>query len=539
MVLQETILCATAPQASVPSSSSGAFVLHDLQTGTALASFKQTSSAPHCSAFVETKNGLGGVMFAAQMDKSVLNVYNYQKDQIALKIVLPEKLTCLALDQTASYCAGGTSQGRIYLWEVASGILYNSWDAHYRQVNVLKFTYDGGVLISASEDSGVSVWSVAKLVNDDLQNDLPLPQFSLSDHTLPVTDIVVGLGPFPKCRILTSSVDHTVKLWDLSSQSLITTFHFPKPISRIVWDITERLFFASSPDGSIHQTNLFRERPSKTQGQGPIIEATGGAGLSDIIRIGTHDPTDPDDTARKRLIEVGVPVTAMSLSLTTSLLVVGTSTGQIHVYDVPSHQLLRTIGAHKGMSISFVATMLRPPDLVGHVSLSLDVSGGGTGHGAGGKDKGGVGASGGGVIPVRCVMPFARMRDVKAREGHEVLMMLPISDEDPYSDPCEYDYPTSELQQDLASFIQPSSSSSADSAGVSLPSRIAELEKEVEQLREELGKAKGVNDVMWETVVKRVISGRGKSTGKGEEEGSGMDVEEEGDDERTRKRGRK
>lgn len=40
-----------------------------------------------------------------------------EQDQIALKVVLPEKLSCLALDQSASYCAGGTSQGRIYLWE--------------------------------------------------------------------------------------------------------------------------------------------------------------------------------------------------------------------------------------------------------------------------------------------------------------------------------------------------------------------------------------------------------------------------------------
>jgi len=77
MVLQETVLCATAPQPS--GSGPGAFVLHDLQTGTTLASFRQTSSAPHCTAFVETANGQGGIMFGAQMDKSVLNIYNFQR----------------------------------------------------------------------------------------------------------------------------------------------------------------------------------------------------------------------------------------------------------------------------------------------------------------------------------------------------------------------------------------------------------------------------------------------------------------------------
>lgn len=84
VLLQEVILCATAPQPS--GSGLGAFVLHDLQTGSVLSSFKQTSSAPHCSAFVETKDGQGGVMFAAQSDKALLNVYNFQKACISSRL---------------------------------------------------------------------------------------------------------------------------------------------------------------------------------------------------------------------------------------------------------------------------------------------------------------------------------------------------------------------------------------------------------------------------------------------------------------------
>jgi len=40
-----------------------------------------------------------------------------------LKMVLPEKLSALALDPNARYCAGGTHTGRIFLWEV-SGLLF-------------------------------------------------------------------------------------------------------------------------------------------------------------------------------------------------------------------------------------------------------------------------------------------------------------------------------------------------------------------------------------------------------------------------------
>ena len=57
-------------------------------------------------------------------------------------------------------------------------------------------------------------------------------------------------------------------------------------------------FFAASADGSMHQVNLFRQREDKF---GRAMEAVGGAGVSDVIRINDTDPA----TARKRLIAVG------------------------------------------------------------------------------------------------------------------------------------------------------------------------------------------------------------------------------------------
>ena len=58
-------------------------------------------------------------------------------------------------------------------------------------------------------------WS--RLVDDDLQNELPAPYCTLGDHTLPIRDIAVGVGAFPKCRVLTASLDHSVKVCLLQS----------------------------------------------------------------------------------------------------------------------------------------------------------------------------------------------------------------------------------------------------------------------------------------------------------------------------------
>lgn len=102
----------------------------------------------------------------------------------------------------------------------------------------------------------------------------------------------------------------------------------------------------------------------------------------------------------------------MTFSLTGSSLLVGTEGGLVHVYDVASHQLLRTISSHKGETITFLRSILKPIDLVGHISLSL--------HANGTTDAKEL-------IPIRPIQPFQRIRDAKLRDTHEVTIMLPAA----------------------------------------------------------------------------------------------------------------
>jgi pre-rRNA-processing protein IPI3 len=95
---------------------------------------------------------------------------------------------------------------------------------------------------------------------------------------------------------------------------------------------------------------------------------------------------------------------------------VGTATGLIHIYNVASHQL-RTISAHKEMSISHLPSTLKPLDLVGHTSLSFNL---GSSADANGHHS---------YAPCDAVSPHHRMKDSKTREGHEVAMMLPVQEE--------------------------------------------------------------------------------------------------------------
>ena len=109
----------------------------------------------------------------------------------------------------------------------------------------------------------------------------------------------------------------------------------------------------------------------------------------------------------------------MAFSLSQSNLLVGTNAGEVRLYDVASHQLLRTISPLKdksqGLSITHIECMLKPPDLIGNISLGLNVSGV-----TSAKD----------VLPTYPIVPFQRVRDGKSRANHEVLMMLPPPDSD-------------------------------------------------------------------------------------------------------------
>ncbi|KAG8898949.1 Pre-rRNA-processing protein ipi3 [Tulasnella sp. 403] len=428
MKVREVVLCSTSPSSA--SLGSGNVHLYDIQTGLQLATFRQTSAAPNSTAVIESKGNEGGLIICAQSDKAILNVYSFQREQLHLRIVLPEKLACITTDTEGKYCAGGTHTGRIYLWEVSpcvsdamkkqpiptskisSGLLFNSFDAHYRSVTVLRFTRDSAALVSGSEDTRVSVWTMSRLLDNELQREVPTSYCNLTDHTLGVTDIACGVGNFPLCRVVTSGMDNSCKIWDLSTKSLLSTFLFPEPISILTVDPAERSIFAGSSDGSIYQVNLFRQKVDPIGRGAGTAEAVGTLGIETAIRVGYEGPN------RGRLISLGQGISSMSISLTGSNLIVGTAGGTISIYDISSYQLIRTINVQQ----SFLAS--------------------------------------------RSTLPT-------------------------------YDFPSDHLY-----FVEQRAGSTP---GQNLQTRVAELEAELGSLKQNLAKAKGLNDTMWETVVNSVL----------------------------------
>jgi WD40 repeat protein len=71
--------------------------------------------------------------------------------------------------------------------QVSSGRLLRAWPAHYKAVTAISFTDDDSLLVTASEDTVVNVWSLMTVLDAFNEDPAPpVPMFAWSEHTLPV-----------------------------------------------------------------------------------------------------------------------------------------------------------------------------------------------------------------------------------------------------------------------------------------------------------------------------------------------------------------
>ncbi|KAK3807447.1 MAG: WD40-repeat-containing domain protein [Linnemannia gamsii] len=354
----------------------GTTYIWNLHTGSMLGSFKQNVTPLQSLAVVNNSRNLGSIFLSSQAEKGMMHVYNFQKDQVFLKFPLPDKIICLATSTRGTYCAGGTESGRIHIWEIATGILHRTFDAHYKKITVLRFSADDTVMFSGSEDASVHVWMLNSLL-DDGQTESPAPHYSWTDHTLPITDIQCGVGRFHGSRVVTSSMDHTCKLWDLSTGSLLTTFLFPTKITALVLDPSERFFLAASgtpastsltaneADYLIYQAMLYKAKHTQ-QGYTTMEAVDGDSGLEQIGLGGAKRHGSGGDLVFRGHHH---PILRMALNFDGSALVSGDNKGHLMVWDVASRQMVREIKQHKG-AISSIHTLFQPADLYSNTTLA-------------------------------------------------------------------------------------------------------------------------------------------------------------------------
>jgi pre-rRNA-processing protein IPI3 len=129
----------------------------------------------HGSSCISYKNCVaeGGALCVVQSDfiicsqaqKPCINIWRWGKVQAQFQCHIQEIVTSLATDSSGTYLVSGTKRGWLYCWELSTGELINSLQAHFKSVTRVAVTKCGNYCVSVSEDGNGRVFELCKIVD--------------------------------------------------------------------------------------------------------------------------------------------------------------------------------------------------------------------------------------------------------------------------------------------------------------------------------------------------------------------------------------
>lgn len=354
----------TKKVSSGTSTGTGYITAYDLHNGSPYHTFKNVT-LPRGGSLQAMDASDGTRVYATQHNSSVLLTYQWGRESCVQTIVLPEKLSAVKVSPSGSWLVGGAQTGRLFVWEVKSGNLVAMREKHYQEITTIQFTSDESFVFTGSKDSTVLGWRLMELVTSSLEggvnfgdqslnsNNNVQPTFSWTQvHSLEITGLCLGYGKGADNRVYTSSLDNTLRCWDLGSSDLISTHILPEKITAIALDPAERAVYAGLINGDIMLINRYQVNPATGTVEGP-------KGHNEKITMTFEDNgsiilSRPD-------AELKSSVTCLSLNFDGTILAAGYSDGQVFTWDITTKQVFRKLPAHKEAisSIQILSRMRR------------------------------------------------------------------------------------------------------------------------------------------------------------------------------------
>jgi eukaryotic-like serine/threonine-protein kinase len=165
--------------------------------------------------------------------KATLEVVDVRTPTKEPILSVPSYSTCTAFSPDSRFLASGDYKGGIVIWDWDAGKAIKTIDAHSSSVTKLAFSPDGLTLASNSfSENTVKVWDI----NAGTQ------KHELIGHEDGLGDIFFSENG---ARLLTSSVDGSIKFWDILSGSNELTLAGLKTVGEIILNN----LIAFSPDG--------------------------------------------------------------------------------------------------------------------------------------------------------------------------------------------------------------------------------------------------------------------------------------------------
>lgn len=140
-------------------------------------------------------------------------------------------------------------------------------------------------VLSASDDSNINVWSLARLLEFDTQAELE-PDLVLSNHRGAITGLVVGPSTNPESSICVSaSKDKTCIIWNYQTGQVLRTLLFPAVPLCLSLDPSARAVLVASDNGALFLVEFFGEKPilgsSSAELASIVVQANAPLAVSD------------------------------------------------------------------------------------------------------------------------------------------------------------------------------------------------------------------------------------------------------------------
>lgn len=154
------------------------------------------------------------------------------------------------------------------MWDLTTGDLIRTWQAHYKTVGALAFSPCGRALVSGGADGMVHVWETPSLVDMTGLADLSLPVapfVTWTEHSLPVTSVSFTSGAsaasiktpsLAACKVVTTSLDRSLRVWDVPSRRCLLKATFPSPVRCAAVDPLEQRVYGGCEDGCIYPVDI-------------------------------------------------------------------------------------------------------------------------------------------------------------------------------------------------------------------------------------------------------------------------------------------
>lgn len=258
---------------------------------------------------------------------SAIHIHALQKERPVARWYGHERIGCVSSSPDSRWLAAGNDSGALMVWELETGRMWTQLaDAHLRKINKVKFSRDGGAIVTVSEDGFAKVWALEALLQG---GSTAKPVYAFSDHGQGLVDVYIGYGrSFRSSRLLTCSTDGSCILYDLADGALLARFSFPGQLTGCLMNATETFIFASSSAGEIFIVDLAADSVEIEKSSSVVLSADG-------------------KPREQRLVSsTGTAITRICFTADESLLLTGDASGHISVWNVEGRMITRQITTH-------------------------------------------------------------------------------------------------------------------------------------------------------------------------------------------------